>query len=333
MALAALAGCKSHEAGRLSAADVAEAFEARRCEFSLRCGTYPISGLHYSCHPAVVARRVQWHRDNPRLIDQERAEACLASLEADPCRDRRPECDGLLQGDRGEGEPCEVFYECAPGLFCTGAADGCSGTCVPQRGEGEPCGEFGACASGGCTHPDADTAICWGTVAVGEPCEPGRSCEGGYCDADGICQLEDAAAGAACAEDWECPYLYRCAAGVCALADVQRPGEGDVCRTDEECQEAFGCQDGACVRYPVEGEACGDVPCLWSGCIDGVCAPVPAGGSCMFDADCAGWWEWSRPEGVCQAPTPIGGACRRDAQCGESGWCADGVCAVKGMCE
>ncbi len=319
----------------LDAADVAAALEAYQCEFSLRCSTYPIPAFHPSCHPEVAASRVQWHRDHPRPIDQERAAACLASLEEETCSGYRPECDGVLQGDRVEGEPCEFAVDCARGFYCSGAADGCSGTCVPQLGPGEECGlEVGACVSGDC-RLEGERGTCSDFARIGERCEEFLSCESGYCDAEGICRSDRDSTGTPCERDRDCSFLHSCSArGTCELVEVQRPGLGDACNTDEECLETFGCREGLCVPYPVEGEACGDLPCLWSGCIDGVCAPVPAGGGCRDDLDCAsGWCGGSPAAGVCQAPTPIGGACRRDVECGESGWCAEGVCAARGMCE
>ena len=253
-------------------------------------------------------------------------------------------CDRAFIGTRNAGDPCEIFEECAPGLFCglpTGAA---CGVCAPQRPLGASCGRWDACAPmtsvpGRMVRCDFES----GTLM-------------GHC---GEYEIEPvhAALDAPCGDNEETATFSRltlCEIGLQCSEDrcVPLPAEGAACRIGLfDCGHELVCAEGAtCVRPTVSerGEPCDDrmTPgrsprvCDVRGgllCIAGQCRPFPenAGEPCGYEGCGAGLYCNFTGEvnyGVCALPRPDGSRCYADGMCA-SRFCQHGVQCTQPICD
>ena len=163
---------------------------------------------------------------------------------------RPPEaCERVLTGKRAAGEACRSNLECEGSLHCQNAGPTQAGICAGPRPMGAPCataadvlatytGQAGAEAR----HPECDgycaTHRCTPLVPVGQACRtnlqcgPGRACVAEKCAP----APKDLAEGAAC-PGLGCAAGLRCVAGAC-----RKPAAaGAACANDFECE-------GACLK-------------------------------------------------------------------------------------
>ena len=279
-------------------------------------------------------------------IDDVAFAQCLAETEVcAPFRWNIEACDRAFIGTRTAGAPCEVFEECAEGLFCglpTGAA---CGVCAPQRPLGASCGRWNACAP--------------------IPSLPGRTVRcvlelgtsSGHCGEFAI-EPTLAQLGAPCGYIQETETFSRltfCEAGLQCFEDhcVALPAEGMACRVGLfDCGFELVCAEGGtCVRPTVSerGEPCDDrmMPgasprvCDVRGgllCIAGQCRPFPTreGEPCGYEGcgeglhcDFTGATSFV---GVCARPRPDGSYCYADGMCA-SRFCQRGIQCTQPICD
>lgn len=257
----------------------------------------------------------------------------------------------------------------APDL-CNGIDDDCNpatddglASCNGFRCDGVKCGN-------GCEQDeDCVTSLrclnnaCYGTLAVGEPCEGDIYCESKVCE----CANEDcsekrctadrcpnctfvSADGMECSgaingvEHGDCAESSMCVAGACKLAN------GRECTEDQECLSGSCGVEGKCQeRSAVNGACNSDGDCADGGatCVAGKCK-LTDGAACSEDGQCKSTSCFV----VCRAPASQGEPCDSAPDCatplvcGNAGRCAlpnghicsadaacgTGSCGVNGKC-
>jgi hypothetical protein len=234
------------------------------------------------------------------------------------CDDENPCTEDSCDGDEGGcvHEPLEGDPPCDDGSLCT-SDDHCAlGFCV---GEPVVCPhDGGACTTARC---EADTGWCVTEVLEGEACDDGSACTfDDRCDADGVCQGEDALCddGDPCTWDGCDPQDGSCRH---EPHDGVTCDDGDPCTLDDHCLDGdcvgapLDCDDGdPCTEdlCPVQGDACAHVPLDGAGCDDG--DACTAGDACV--------------EGVCLGGAPIEGCCSLDADCEDGDGCTVDTCVA-----
>ncbi|HFE44508.1 MAG TPA: hypothetical protein ENJ18_03295 [Nannocystis exedens] len=159
-------------------------------------------------------------------------------------------CPGLcryIKDDVGIGEKCSAAAFCAEDLDCV-TGEGGESRCRERPGEGEKC-PLGRCAEGLSCSWEESESYCRRLVPIGEPCVSGLSCDGGWCNENGIC-AKYGGIGDPC--EWDC----RQGKLVCDDYKCSEPAKiGDDC-SERKCIGYAHCVDDICIEYKSSGEDC-----------------------------------------------------------------------------
>jgi hypothetical protein len=172
-------------------------------------------------------------------FDATQAASCLSQIAAIDCTANlrtsaqekaiRTACYAAMTGTVPVGGTCVASIECAPGLYCTGAAGG-AGFCQPLRVSGQSCGDFGV------NNTNASENICSyrGSGNTGLTCHNGDYVTGvTFADAgDWLCQPQQAL-NAGCNANVDCTT---------ALCDPGANFDVYVCKNAEAFIYPFACQ-------------------------------------------------------------------------------------------
>ncbi len=210
-----------------------------------------------------------------------------------------------VRASRAEGDACVSDDACALSAVCTA-----QGECLPDvwvSCAARPCEESLGCVDGACTYAPADGQAC----DDGDPCTAGEQCSAGACGGGAP------VAGCSCVRDSDCAApddacagAPACVEGRCALV----PPGGVVCDATADACRASVCADGACVTTALDGGDCsdGNLCTLGDACVAGACVGAPGPGcACEADADCAGFDDTDRCNGVVAC---IQGTCAVDPE-------------------
>ncbi|WP_437672162.1 hypothetical protein [Sorangium sp. So ce131] len=197
----------------------------------------------------------------------EKAEACLAEVDAAPCAELEivgvflgvdpkvtPSCLDAWDGSVPEGGTCDTDWDCVRDrcVRTTDASGQTTSACTAWAAAGEPCtSPFDCDEALRCDQPSSpDAGTCAPRLAAGGSCKGSRDCEEELrCGPDGTCQAREQA--------------------------------GDPCVSDEDCAAGTTCDGGACAPLGAAGAPCSyDSDCASFACVDatGTCADVCKGG-------------------------------------------------------
>ena len=232
--------------------------------------------------------------------------ACALEYAARSCADvlSRRTLACTTPGTRQPGEACTYPSQCAS-LACSASGGQC-GTCLELATEGQACAAEGPECDSGLRCVDAKCAPgpSEAPAAPGQPCAQRTICQGGFCNAGGICQLLGES-GASCTSSRECkPGLFCDDAGLVCHPPAAM---GEPC-VEETATPFRHCAGGACrVTAPPAIGSCGAYAQIGEDCslhigdyiIDVDCAP---GSHCGAGAKCA-------------ANREMGSACTYDLEC------------------
>ncbi|WP_438004520.1 hypothetical protein WME89_37915 [Sorangium sp. So ce321] len=196
----------------------------------------------------------------------EKAEACLAEVNAAPCAELQ--ILGVLLGVNEKFTPS-----------CLDAWDG-------SAPEGGACGTDWDCAGDRCVHTtDASgqrTSACKATALAGQPCSSRFDCDEALrCDQPsppdaGTCAPRLAVSGS-CKGSLDCQEELRCGQdGTCQA----REQAGGPCASDDDCAAGTTCDGATCAPLGAAGAPCSsDSDCASSACVDatGTCADICKG--------------------------------------------------------
>ena len=203
-------------------------------------------------------------------------------------------------------DPCKVAF-CTDDLGCTtGPAD--DGTSCEDH---DVCTDTDACKAGECTGTAVmcpEPGPC--QVAV---CHPVTGCSvqpapnGGPCDDDDPCTLDDLCLGGQCTGgvDKTCEGASPCMPEACnsntGQCEAAAAPDGEPCDDDDPCSEATSCKEGTC-----GGGSVVVCPSPTSACLEATCST--AAGGCV------------------EVPVPDGTPCNDGSQCTSPDVCASGSC-------
>ncbi|WP_437317518.1 hypothetical protein [Sorangium sp. So ce385] len=189
----------------------------------------------------------------------EKAEACLAEVDAAPCAELQilgvllgvndgftPSCLAAWDGSVPEGGTCATDWDCARDrCLYTGDASGQrTSACKAKAAAGEPCSSTFDCDEAlRCDQPSPpDEGTCAPRLAVGGSCEGSLDCQEELHCEDGTCQARQQAGGP-CASDGDCAAGTACDGATCAPLGAA----GAPCSADSDCA-SFACADatGTC---------------------------------------------------------------------------------------
>lgn len=191
------------------------------------------------------------------------------------CRDAGSGCKKCEPREKREGETCQNWIDCAPGLHCNGVclADGTP----TYAAEGKPC-DLNASPIAGCVgdlycdvKSGAKVGTCTAPPGSGQPCGGGRFCAPGISCVQGTCR-----APGECADGLKCDSSSYCTAN---LTCAPRPKLGSECQMSTPCLAPGYCLNNAkCVVPRLVGEACDDAnPCdRFLLCQKGTCQKINA---------------------------------------------------------
>ncbi|WP_437827817.1 hypothetical protein [Sorangium sp. So ce1153] len=196
----------------------------------------------------------------------EKAEACLAEVDAAPCAELQilgvllgvddeftPSCLDAWDGSAPEGGTCGTDWDCAQDrcLHTTDASGQRTSACKARAAAGQPCSSRFDCDEAlRCDQPSPpDAGTCAPRLAAGESCKGSLDCEEDLrCGQDGTCQAREQA--------------------------------GGPCGSDEDCAAGATCDGATCAPLGAAGAPCfSDSDCASSACVDetGTCAEVCKG--------------------------------------------------------
>ncbi|AUX45211.1 hypothetical protein SOCE26_066920 [Sorangium cellulosum] len=190
----------------------------------------------------------------------EKAEACLAEVDAAPCAELQilgvllgvndgftPSCLDAFDGSVPEGETCGTDWDCVRDrCLYTGDASGQrTSACTARAAAGERCSSAFDCDEAlRCDQPSPSNAgTCAPRLAVGGSCEGSLDCQEELrCGQEGTCQARQQAGGP-CASDGDCAAGTTCDGATCAPLGAA----GAPCSSDSDCA-SFACGDatGTC---------------------------------------------------------------------------------------
>ncbi|XXX75545.1 hypothetical protein WMF30_48635 [Sorangium sp. So ce134] len=190
----------------------------------------------------------------------EKAEACLAEVDAAPCAQLQilgvllgvndgftPSCLAAWDGSVPEGGTCGTDWDCVRDrcVYTTDASGQRTSACKARSVAGEACSSTFDCDEGlRCDQPSPpDAGTCVQRLAVGGSCEGSLDCEEELrCGQDGTCQAREQAGGP-CASDNDCATGTACDGAMCAALGAA----GAPCSADSDCA-SFACADatGTC---------------------------------------------------------------------------------------
>jgi hypothetical protein len=257
---------------------------------------------------------------------------CQATSRVSAAQDQASIAAGRIIYHPEKAQACldalEVVLGCSVtnifGAAAKAAENACKAAYEPTVADGAACYTSLECISQSCEIPfDCSMACCEGKCAsstkakVGESCANGETCaDGAYCEMDAMGAPTTCAAQAA--EGQPCTSFDGCAVpSFCALDFMTGMGtcvvpaaHGAACdpnaifgcdRLDDYCDAT----SKTCLTSKLVGEACADVPCVFSAeCVNGTCAKKPGeGGTCdpMGFSQCLGDLECEMG-GTCEFP-------------------------------
>jgi len=254
--------------------------------------------------------------------------------------------DPVHTGTIADNQGCYTSLDCAsPDAVCqTDCADACClGTCHRKFREGEACDEFASCEPGLRCGLGSNGFRCVNG-------NPGTSCEtngvfqcdfGTFCDPTTLKCTPTLAPGAECLRLPQCGGDYLC---VGLSITASNPGHclrisqpGDRCDGVGFCYGNLYCASNTCHSMPVLDQSCSaSIPCAGANtiCNSGRCVlRSNIGVSCSGDTCLPGLFctsELGDANGVCAARRPDGGACAAPTHC-QSFLCS-GDASTPGMC-
>jgi hypothetical protein len=251
---------------------------------------------------------------------------CLAETSGAYCNTARfsVACATRFTGIIHDGDTCYADVECAsPGAECkSNCTDACCvGTCQPKFKEGQACNEFDSCEPGLRCHN-----ICI-RGDIGTSCASDRDCDSNaWCDLKaGLCK-PDFAPGAACTNPLQCGGETSCVGLTITDSTPGRclriSKEGDLC--DYFCYGNLYCDSsGTCRNLPQIGQSCsGFAPCsgVDTVCNNGQCILRGDGNApCSDIQPCQpGWFctsELNNPTPTCVRPGDPGQPCTAPSHC------------------
>lgn len=264
---------------------------------------------------------------------------CLIDTSGDRCTTVQSSvaCATRFTGTIADGGGCYADIECAsPGATCESSCSDacCLGTCRPKFREGEMCDLFESCEPGLVCHRTCLSGD------IDAPCGSNRDCDSNaWCNA-GRCSA-DLAPGAACTSPLQCGGRSSCiglsivdsSPGHCL--SISRAGD----RCDYFCYGNLYCDgSGTCRDLPGLDQSCsGLAPC---GGVDNICSNgrcVQRGGvdasctssrTCMPGLFCTS--ELNDPKPTCALPGAVDQPCVAPSHC-ESYLCS-GTSGQPGVC-
>jgi hypothetical protein len=266
---------------------------------------------------------------------------CILETSREFCNTARTSlaCAKRYTGTIGDGHGCYADVECASlGAHCVSSCTGacCMGTCTPRYKEGEPCDLYESCEPGLECHDVCKAGD------VGSPCTNFQDCDqSNYCDVQaGVCKA-DLPVGSSCTDLLQCGGQATCvglsivdsAPGRCARISAV----GDPC--DDFCYGNLTCGSSrTCESLPALGASCSALlPCsgVDAACKNGRCALRDrAGAKCANSQTClAGLFctsELGEPDPKCAAPRAPGEPCRKPSQC--ASYLCSGSDSQTGVC-
>lgn len=251
---------------------------------------------------------------------------CILETSREYCNTARTSvaCARRYTGAIADGADCYADVECASlGAHCVSSSSGacCTGTCTPRYKEGEPCDLYESCEPGLECHDVCKVGD------VGSPCTNFQDCDqSNYCDTQaGVCKA-DLPVGSSCTDLLQCGGQATCvglsivdsAPGRCERISAV----GDPC--DDYCYGNLTCGSSkTCEALPKLGASCGPLlPCsgVDATCKNGKCAlRAGAGTTCADSQTClAGLFcssELGEPDPKCTTPRAPGEPCRKPTHC------------------
>ncbi|WP_437660007.1 hypothetical protein [Sorangium sp. So ce1182] len=190
----------------------------------------------------------------------EKAEACLAEVNAAPCAELQilgvllgvndkftPSCLDAWDGSAPEGGTCGTDWDCAGDrcVHTTDASGQRTSACKAIAAAGQPCSSRFDCDEAlRCDQPSPpDAGTCAPRLAVSGPCKGSLDCQEELrCGQDGTCQAREQAGGP-CASDEDCATGTTCDGATCAPLGAA----GAPCSSDSDCASS-ACVDatGTC---------------------------------------------------------------------------------------
>lgn len=260
---------------------------------------------------------------------------CLVETSETRCNTapRSVACATRFTGTINDGDSCFSAVDCAsPGAECVSDCTGacCLGSCRPKFKEGEACDYFDSCEPGLRCHHICLSGDIGTSCASNRDCDPNAWCDTGTCKADFM-------PGAACTSPLQCGGDTSCiglsiidsSPGHClSISKV-----GDHC--DSFCYGNLYCDaSGICRELPGLGDSCPEfTPCsgVDTVCSNGECVlRGDAGATCSSSQPCQpGWFctsELDNPKPTCVPPGDPG------QPCADPSHCKSHLCSGTGMC-
>ena len=266
----------------------------------------------------VGGHELEWGLEEGRIeFDESRFDACRDAVETQWCNGTfepgapfsAEGCQGLITGQRTDGDPCLHDWDCADGANCSDREgsqcwDRCQDVDESSANDGADllCGDD-ACSEDEYCGRESDTCEQRGTE--GDACDPEhrRSCAEEYiCTRDESCEEPNLQSeGDACID-----RVDVCEPGLVCFADPRGPSTllstghcappgdaGDDCRFDHDCEYGLYCigendEESRCSRPNPVGEICStNDHCDDGYCDDGECIELAgAGDSCTRNDEC-----------------------------------------------
>ncbi|WP_437801333.1 hypothetical protein [Sorangium sp. So ce693] len=269
VAMSAVPGCGDDEARARAGSDFLSSYAKALCDRTFACcdaATRAAHDLDASSADACASEleeilvAVSDGGEVKGTFVPEKAEACLAEVDAAPCAEIQivsvllgvnakftPSCPGAWDGSVPEGGTCGNNWDCARDrcLHTVDASGQSTSACRARAVAGEPCSSRFDCDDGlRCDQPSApDAGTCAPRLAMGESCKGSLDCQDELrCGEDRTCQAREQAGGA-CASDEDCAAGAACDGATCTPLGAA----GAPCSADSDCA-SFACADatGTC---------------------------------------------------------------------------------------
>lgn len=260
------------------------------------------------------------------IISQDQAawDTCLSFISSIDCNtfafDGPNPCEGIFEGQLGEGEECDDSTQCAGDAYCDDSDGLACGVCTLRADNGTTCGSDDECSGRLCA---ADNT-CQEYGDLGDPCLASFECAGTLvCDEGGSCALPPVwALGDPCdgmnistqcgfpfSELYCHPATDECTAylevgevcgqgvGFCRLVDYETCENGGV-NVDDQCIAPTIVNEGDECGFQLGLKCAGGLVCANDGDTGTCVVPSVAGDAC-FNDECPGNLLLSCVEGVC----------------------------------
>jgi hypothetical protein len=293
--------------GPIAIDDLPKAFSATACETAITCDGFFSFSSAAGCkayYDAVIlkgdgslAELQAGVKAGKIKYDGAKARTCLKSQftcdNFQGSSGKEPAaCREAFVGSQADGTACTTNEFCASGRCDKGA--GHCGKCAPLVASGGACSQHSDCTGDlVCVGGKCDVS---GTIKLGDPCGPGKTCAtGSFCPG-----IPDAKCTAVADKGGKCVSTKGCAAGL-------------------TCTAAQGSSEGACQEPGKLGDTC-DFNSFETACAKGLV--------CVLTGD------FAKPETVkstCKTVRKLGEACESPLECkGLDTTCSAGKCATVG---